>query len=107
MQIIARRAQHPGHRKFVARLVIPRLYFGMKTAISLPDLLFEEADLVATRLGISRSQLYASALAEYLARHRESGITDALDRVYASENAAGDVAQNRAARAALRRAEWT
>ena len=78
----------------------------MKTAISLPDDLFEEADLLATRLGISRSQLYASALAEYLAKHRDSGITDALDRVYASEDAARDQAQNTAARAALRRSEW-
>jgi len=79
----------------------------MKTAISLPDELFEEADLLATQLGMSRSQLYGSALAEYLAKHRDSGITDALDRVYAGKNAAGDEEQNRAARAAMCRAEWT
>ena len=79
----------------------------MKTAISLPDELFGEADLLATRLGISRSQLYASALAEYVAKHRDSAVTDALDRVYASEDAAGDQAQNSVARAALRRSEWT
>ncbi|MDZ7631520.1 MAG: hypothetical protein U5K74_09270 [Gemmatimonadaceae bacterium] len=40
----------------------------MKTAISLPDALFDEADAVAYRLGVSRSQLYATALAEYIAK---------------------------------------
>ena len=54
----------------------------MKTAISLPDDLFRQADDLAKRLGIPRSQLYARALAEYLDAHGSAHVTDALDAVY-------------------------
>jgi antitoxin MazE6 len=54
----------------------------MKTAISLPDQLFKDADDAARRLGISRSQLYAKALAEYLARLSGTQITARLNGVY-------------------------
>lgn len=53
----------------------------MKTAISLPNRLFDEAETLAERLGKSRSQLYADALAEYVARHDADEITRRLDRV--------------------------
>ena len=54
----------------------------MKTAISLPDKLFREADEFATRAGVSRSELYANAVAEYLARRNDAVITSRLDAVY-------------------------
>ena len=54
----------------------------MKTAISLPDDLFEAADRLAARLGRSRSELYATAVAEYLERHKFQGVTERLDAVY-------------------------
>ena len=41
----------------------------MKTAISLPDLVFEEAEALASQLGLSRSELYTKALQAYLRRH--------------------------------------
>ena len=41
----------------------------MKTAISLPEDIFVQADRLARRLRKSRSQLYREAVAEYLARH--------------------------------------
>jgi len=53
----------------------------MKTAISVPDKIFEDADRLATRLGKSRSQLYAEAMAEYLTRHDPEATTDRLDEV--------------------------
>lgn len=56
----------------------------MKTAISLPDKLFQEADEFANRAGLSRSELYATAVAEYLARRNDAVITARLDAVYAS-----------------------
>jgi predicted transcriptional regulator len=87
-------------------LVLPWLYSGMKTAISLPDELFADADRMAVQLGMSRSQLYATALAEYLARHRESDVTAALDRVY-GHGVSSDDAHRAAAHEALRRTEWT
>ena len=53
----------------------------MKTAVSLPDELFERAERLAERTGKSRSQIYREALAEYLARREVSSVTEAIDRV--------------------------
>jgi metal-responsive CopG/Arc/MetJ family transcriptional regulator len=57
----------------------------MKTAISIPDPLFEAAERFAQRLGLSRSELYTTALREYLQTHRENNITQQLDAVYTDE----------------------
>ena len=54
----------------------------MKTAISIPDETFEAAEQFAKRLGLSRSELYATAVAEYLARQRAAGVRERLDAVY-------------------------
>ena len=62
----------------------------MKTAISLPDEVFEAADDLAQELGVSRSSLYAQAMAEFLARHRNDNITDRLNEVYDAEPAEVD-----------------
>lgn len=59
--------------------------FGMKTAISVPDDVFKSADELAQELGISRSELYATAVAEYLAKHRAEDVTAKLNEVYARE----------------------
>ena len=61
----------------------------MKTAISLPDNLFQEADGYARSAGISRSELYALALTEYLARREEARITQRLNAVYGSRESGG------------------
>ena len=53
----------------------------MKTAISLPDDLFRTAERHAKRARKSRSQLYAEALTEYLARHAPDEVTEAMNRV--------------------------
>ena len=55
----------------------------MKTAVSIPDPLFAAADELARRLGISRSELYARALAREVASESEDSITSRLDAVYA------------------------
>lgn len=54
----------------------------MKTAISIPDNLFDAAEKVARRLGISRSELYQRAVARYLEQHGSDVIREALDNVY-------------------------
>ena len=54
----------------------------MKTAISIPDALFEKAEEVAERLKVSRSQLYARALAEYTERYASQLVREKLDEVY-------------------------
>ena len=63
---------------------------GMKTAISLPDRVFKEAERFARRQKKSRSQLYAEALAEYLARHAPNDITEAMNSVCDHLDASND-----------------
>lgn len=55
----------------------------MKTAVSIPDRLFAAADELARRRRISRSELYARALAGFLAAEAEGEVTERLDAVYA------------------------
>ena len=53
----------------------------MKTAISIPDEVFEAADRAAKKLGVSRSELYATAVHEYVTRYRVENITSRLNEV--------------------------
>jgi len=62
----------------------------MKTAISIPDPVFEAAEELAHRLGMSRSRLYAEAIDRYVAEHRTQDVTERLDEVYRSEPAQVD-----------------
>lgn len=59
----------------------------MKVAVSIPNRVFDEAEQLARRLGKSRSELYADAIADYLEEHRAETITEQLNAVYASEPA--------------------
>ncbi|OFZ96542.1 MAG: hypothetical protein A3H35_05695 [Betaproteobacteria bacterium RIFCSPLOWO2_02_FULL_62_17] len=54
----------------------------MKTAVSIPDRVFESAEKLAARMGVSRSQLYAKALASLVEKHREDLITAELNQIY-------------------------
>jgi metal-responsive CopG/Arc/MetJ family transcriptional regulator len=78
----------------------------MKTAISLPDDIFTSADRLARRLGVSRSQLYATAVAEFVAKHHGGDITARLDAVYGTQPSRLDPATRRAQARAVRTAEW-
>jgi metal-responsive CopG/Arc/MetJ family transcriptional regulator len=60
--------------------------FSMKTAISIPDKIFRSADALAKRLGVSRSELYATAVNEFLSKHRSRHVTARLDDVYSGED---------------------
>jgi len=62
----------------------------MKTAISIPDPLFEAAEQFAKRMGLSRSELYAVALQEYLQAHKRDQITKQLDAVYPEQDSSLD-----------------
>lgn len=55
----------------------------MKTAVSLPNDLFQLAEATARRRRMSRSQLYAVAIADFLARRETGQVTARLDAVYA------------------------
>lgn len=78
----------------------------MKTAISLPDPLFEAADALATRLGITRSELFRRAMERLLRDHDEEQITEALNRVYANESSTLDPVLAKMQTASLERDEW-
>ena len=78
----------------------------MKTAISLPDDLFASADALAERLGVSRSNLFATALAEFLAKHQSRRVTERLDAVYATESSALDPVIRKAQRKTILRDKW-
>jgi len=77
----------------------------MKTAISIPDDVFADAERLARRLGHSRSQLYSRALREFVARHEPDRVTAALDEVFAGE-ATPDAFVTRAGRQVFERTEW-
>lgn len=87
------------------RVVIPDYTRSVKTAVSIPDPLFEAADRMARRRRMSRSALYAEALQLLLAD--ESGaddVTARLDEVYAAHHSPLDPAIAAANRAL--REEW-
>ncbi len=65
----------------------------MKTAISIPDPIFEAAEKLARRLGISRSQLYSKAIDSLVENYRYCGVTEKLDAVYNVNPEAGRLEQ--------------
>jgi len=69
----------------LARRVILWYDVGMKTAISIPDDVFESADELAEQMGVTRSHLYATAVAEYVAKYRASDVTATLNEVYSED----------------------
>lgn len=78
----------------------------MKTAVSIPDELFEQADRLARRTGKSRSEIYREALADYVARREPGAITRALDEVADELAVDPDGFNVEAARRTLDRSEW-
>lgn len=78
----------------------------MKTAVSIPDDVFQEAEQLATDLQTSRSQLYSRALQEFVARHAPDRVTEAMNRVLDEVGTEVDEFTRRAARNVLKRVEW-
>jgi len=78
----------------------------VKAAVSLPDPLFEAADALAKRLGISRSELFVAALEAYLRSHRPSGVTEKLNEIYRQEDSALDPVMAVIQSASLPNDEW-
>lgn len=78
----------------------------MKTAISVPDEIYERAERFARRTKKSRSQLFSDALKEYLARHVPDEVTEAMNQACQKAGQERDAFVSSAARRILRRAEW-
>jgi metal-responsive CopG/Arc/MetJ family transcriptional regulator len=79
---------------------------GMKTAVSIPDDLFEGAERLARRTKKSRSRLFRDALKEYLARHAPDQVTEAMDNALAELGATDDSFVSTSAQRILERSEW-
>jgi metal-responsive CopG/Arc/MetJ family transcriptional regulator len=78
----------------------------MKTAISIPDELYQGAERLARRTKKSRSRLYGEALKEYLARHAPDEVTEAMNRACAEIGQTRDPFISSAARRILESSEW-
>ncbi|MDO9557875.1 MAG: hypothetical protein Q7J82_09935 [Coriobacteriia bacterium] len=78
----------------------------MKTAISIPDEVFTEAEKLARELNQSRSQLYSRAVREYVARHSADSVTSALDAMCAEDSDADNRFATGASRRILEDSEW-
>jgi metal-responsive CopG/Arc/MetJ family transcriptional regulator len=78
----------------------------MKTAVSIPDDVFDEAERLATELKTSRSQLYSRALKEFVARHAPDRLTEAMNRAVDQLGGEVDEFSQRASRRVLEQVEW-
>ena len=78
----------------------------MKTAVSIPDDVFEAADRLARRAKKSRSGLYSDAVKEYVFRHAPEEVTEAMNRTCDDLDTSSDPFVTAAARRILGRSEW-
>ena len=78
----------------------------MKTAISIPDHVYAEAERLSRRLKNSRSQVYTEVVTEYLARHDPEAITEAINKVCDAVDTRSDPAVSAAAKRTLQQVEW-
>lgn len=78
----------------------------MKTAVSIPDEVFAEAERLAKRMKRSRSEIFSRALAEYVARHSPDRTTEAMNRTLAEVSEVTDPFTIAAGTRLLSRTEW-
>jgi metal-responsive CopG/Arc/MetJ family transcriptional regulator len=78
----------------------------MRTAVSIPDEVFEGAERLARRTKKSRSQLFSDTVREYVSRPAPEHVTGAMDRVCAELGQPADEFLSTAAHRILKRSEW-
>jgi hypothetical protein len=78
----------------------------MRTAVSIPNPVFQAAEDAAARLSLSRSQLYTRAIVEFVQLHVPSNVTQQLDAVYAKNSSDLDPASARMQRLSLQWDAW-
>lgn len=78
----------------------------MKTAISIPDELFTQAEATARKLGLSRSELYSRAVRTFVEQHARADVTTLLNEVYGVEESALESPFRRAQAGALEPDGW-
>lgn len=78
----------------------------MKTAVSLPDELYRDAEELAARLDTSRSELYRKALQEFVARHDVDQTRETIDRVVAELGVQENEVLRAASQRVIEETEW-
>jgi metal-responsive CopG/Arc/MetJ family transcriptional regulator len=78
----------------------------MKTAVSIPDDVFQKAERFARRAKRSRSEVFSAALREYIARHAPDEVTDAINQAVDEIGDQKDEFVATAARRVLEKTEW-
>ncbi len=84
LEAVTRRNKEAGQKCLDFGITVVIL-FVMKTAISIPDMLFAAVERLARQLGISRSELFARAMKAFLAKNNQVGVTEKLNAVYGNE----------------------
>ena len=98
MQIETSTASEPGPA--------PGYTLGMKTAVSIPDDVFEKVERLARRARRSRSEVFSAALREYVARHAPDEVTEGMNRVCDQIGDARDGFAQAVAHRVLENTEW-
>lgn len=99
------------HNHYPTQILLTKYNFGytiaiMKTAISIPDPIYEAAEKLAQRLGISRSQLYTTAISGFIREHQNDGVTEKLNEIYAHEPSSLDHVPHALQYSTLEKDEW-
>lgn len=78
----------------------------MKTAISIPDSIFEAAEKLALRFGMSRSQLYTAAVSDFIREHQNDNVTEKLNEIYTVESSHLDPVSHELQYTTIEKDEW-
>ncbi len=78
----------------------------MKTALSIPDNLFREAERLANATQKSRSRLFSDAIREYVSRHAPDEVTEAMNKVVTEISNETDPFRTIAVSRILKKIEW-
>lgn len=78
----------------------------MKVAVSIPEPIFRNAERIARRLRVPRSQFYAKALEAYVREESGEQVTRALNEVYAKVSSRLEPEAEAVALEVLRREKW-
>ena len=78
----------------------------MKTAISIPDDVFQKAERLSRRMNTSRSEVYSRAVAEYVARHSPDVVTETMNQTLLVIDEGPDDFIRNASLRVLERTDW-
>jgi metal-responsive CopG/Arc/MetJ family transcriptional regulator len=78
----------------------------MKTAISIPDSLFEVVEEAAKKMGVSRSKLFSLAVKEFLKDRNMKNVTNRLNECYKKDSSKLNKSIESAQLSSISKEEW-